>query len=253
MGTEAALALASSPPQFPRSIYSGVVVLGYKGKYHHAVMGGSKSHISVKNEMKPSTFSARIATDIPLNESLEVSFDQYLTHRSRVFKAIFPDKRRSKRLNEEEWRIHMLPIKFLFLTVWPVVDMRLKYKTQGKDYPAGVPLDTTMVLELNVTRWELQGLDNNFQPSHFTLVVQGILYPDRSRVRSRLKGDLEMKMSCVLPPVLSLVPQDALQGVAELVLKRLVENMKHKVNGSLLNDFAEFKRESRRRHTPSTQ
>lgn len=77
---------------------------------------------------KPSTYSSRISTDIPLYEipgvkippffislslSLcdgfdlvfefwngQASFDQYLEDKPRVFKAIFPDKRRSSQINE---------------------------------------------------------------------------------------------------------------------------------------------------------
>lgn len=48
----------------------------------------------------------------------------------------------------------MLPINFLFLTVWPVVDMRLRYKTGGKGYPPGVPQETTKVLELDVVSYK---------------------------------------------------------------------------------------------------
>lgn len=44
----------------------------------------------------------------------------------------------------------MLPIQFLFLTVWPVVDMKLKCKSRGEDYPPGVPQDITKVLELDI-------------------------------------------------------------------------------------------------------
>lgn len=51
---------------------------------------------------------------------------------------------------QEEWRIQMLPIQFLFLTVWPVIDMRLRCKSRGKDYPPGVPHNITKVLELNI-------------------------------------------------------------------------------------------------------
>ncbi|KAJ8775151.1 hypothetical protein K2173_020155 [Erythroxylum novogranatense] len=199
----------------------------------------------VKCEMavKPATYCSRIATDMPLYESPGASFDRYLEDKPRVFKAIFPDKRRSQQLNEEEWRIQMLPINFLFLTVWPTVDMRLKCKTGGADYPPNVPKDITKVLELNITRWELQGLDDMFQPSQFTLFVKGALYPDRRGARTRLKGQLEMKMGFILPPMLKLIPEDVRRNIAETVLTRLVENMKNKVNGSLLADYGRFKRE----------
>lgn len=191
----------------------------------------------------PATYSSSITTDIPLYESPRASFDQYLENKPRVFKAIFPDKRRSQQLNQEEWRIDMLPIRFLFLTVSPVIDMRLRCKSGGKDYPPGVPCDITKVLELEIVKWELQGLDDILKPSHFCLGVKGALYPERRGMRSRLKGQLQMEISFVLPTVLALVPEDVRRDVAESVLKSLVENMKRKVNGSLLADYGEFKRE----------
>ncbi|XP_030547936.1 uncharacterized protein LOC115753461 isoform X2 [Rhodamnia argentea] len=135
-----------------------------------------------------STYTSRISTDVPLYESHGASFDQYLEDKPRVFQAIFPDKRRSQQLNEEEWRIQMLPIQFLLLTVWPVVDMRFRCKSRGRDYPPQIPQDISKVLELDITRWELQGLDSILKPSHFVLGVKGALYPDRRGTRSRLKG-----------------------------------------------------------------
>ncbi|KAH7554548.1 hypothetical protein JRO89_XS12G0234200 [Xanthoceras sorbifolium] len=210
----------------------------------HAVTR-KRSQPLVKNQaaVKPATYTSRISTDIPLYESPGATFDQYLEDKPRVFKAIFPDKQRSQQLNEEKWRIQMLPIEFLFLTVWPVVDMRLRCKRGGTDYPPEVPMDITKVLELDITRWELRGLDNILDPSHFSLGVKGTLYSDKQGTRSRLKGQLQMNISFVLPPMLVLVPEDVRRSVAESVLTRLVENMKHKVNDSLLADYSKFKRE----------
>ncbi|KAL8233985.1 hypothetical protein R6Q59_020085 [Mikania micrantha] len=190
-----------------------------------------------------STYSSRIATDMYLYESPDASFDQYLEDKPRVFKAIFPDKRRSQQLNDEEWRVHMLPIQFFFLTCNPVIDMRLRCKTNGQDYPTGVPSQVTKVLALDIVRWELLGLEDIVKPSEFSLGVKGALYPYRQGNRSRLKGQLSMSIAFDLPPVLSLIPEDVRRDVAEAVLKRLVENMKEKVNGSLLADYSKFKNE----------
>lgn len=205
----------------------------------------SKSTVMIiENQMvKPATYSSRISTDIPLYESPRASFDQYLEDKPRVFKAMFPDKQRSQRLNEEEWRVQMLPIQFLFLTVWPVIDMRLRRKSEGVDYPPGVPQDITKVVELDIIRWELQGLNDIVKPSEFSLGVKGALYAERRGTQTRLKGQLQMSISFVLPPVLALVPEDIRRDIAESVLERLVENMKDRVNGRLLKDYSEFKRE----------
>ncbi|KAL8475733.1 hypothetical protein ACS0TY_028406 [Phlomoides rotata] len=194
--------------------------------------------------VNPSTYSSRISTDIALYEIPGASFDQYLEEKPRVFKAIFPDKRRSQQINEEEWRVHMLPIEFLFLTVSPVIDMRLRCKSSGMGYPPGVPRDISKVLELDIIRWELQGLDEMLKPSQFSLSVKGALYPDRRGSRSRLKGQLQMSISFILPAMLALIPEDIRRDVAESVLKKLVENMKDKVNVSLIADYSAFKKET---------
>lgn len=137
----------------------------------------------------------------------------------------------------------MLPINFLFLTVKPVVDMRLKCKSEGIDYPPEVPKYITKVLELEIIRWKLEGLDDMLRPSHFSLGVKGVLYPYRQGPRSRLRGRLQMSISFILPDVLSLIPEDVRREVAESVLSRLTENMKDRVNRSLLADYNAFKRE----------
>lgn len=199
----------------------------------------------VKSQMinNATTYTCSISTDIPLYEIPEASFDGYLENKPRVFRAIFPDKRRSQQLNQEVWKIHMLPIDFLLITVWPVIDMRLRCKSKGVEYPPGVPPNVSKVIELDIIRWELQGLDDVLKPSDFSLGVKGSLYPDRNGPRSRLKGQLQMSISFVLPPVLALVPETVRRDVAESVLRRLLQNMKSKVNGSLLSDYGEFKRE----------
>ncbi|CAN8233080.1 unnamed protein product [Cochlearia groenlandica] len=204
-----------------------------------------KCHLS---PLKPATYSSRISTDIRLHESPQALFDEYLEDKSRVFEAMFPDKPKNHRLNEEEWRIQMLPIRFLFLTARPVVVMRLRCKSNGQDYPSHVPLDTTKVLELSMTKWELKGLDRVMRPSDFILGVQGALYPDRRGRHTRLKGRLETNISIVLPSVLALVPEDVRRNMANAILNGLVENMKHMVIESLVNDYSKFKNE-RRIHT----
>ncbi|KAL7100936.1 hypothetical protein ACP275_08G025900 [Erythranthe tilingii] len=174
-----------------------------------------KRNMKVEAQMvNPSTYSSRISTDISLYE-----------------------------IPGDEWRVHMLPIEFLFLTVSPVIDMRLRCKSSGTEYPPGVPQDISKVLQLDIIRWELQGLDEMLKPSQFSLGVKGALYPDRRGPRCRLRGQLNMSISFVLPPMLGLVPEDIRRDVAESVLKRLVENMKDKVNSSLISDYNEFKRE----------
>ncbi|XVE68184.1 hypothetical protein DITRI_Ditri09bG0048400 [Diplodiscus trichospermus] len=206
----------------------------------HANIKPKSQKYLVRNELevKPATY-----TDIPLYETPGALFDEYLEHKPRIFNAMFPDKHRSRQLNQDEWRVQMLPPRLLVLNVWPVVDLRLRCKSRGRDYPPEVPHDITKVLELDITRWELRGLDNVVDPSHFTLTVKGTLYPDRRGNKSRLRGHLEMNISFVLPPVLALVPENVRDSLGKEAMTKLVESMKQKVDGSLLADYSKFKRE----------
>ncbi|KAJ4707407.1 Protein of unknown function (DUF1997) [Melia azedarach] len=54
----------------------------------------------VEDQTEPDYYSSRTFADIPLYESPWALFDHYLEDKSRVFKAMFPDEQRSKRLNE---------------------------------------------------------------------------------------------------------------------------------------------------------
>ncbi|KAF8679191.1 hypothetical protein HU200_045958 [Digitaria exilis] len=189
-------------------------------------------------EVRPSsspdavTYSASISTDMPLHEPPGASFDEYLQDRARVFRAMFPDESRSERLGDGEWRVQMLPLQFLLLTVRPVVVMQLRHRAGG--------------LDLRVTEWELRGLDSGYAPTSFDLGVSGSLYADRSRGRlagCRMRGHLEIVITVVLPPPLRLVPESALRGVAESVLSRLAEKMKRDVDVGLIADFRRFRRE----------
>ncbi|KAM0828179.1 hypothetical protein ACQ4PT_067723 [Festuca glaucescens] len=176
------------------------------------------------------TYSSSIDTDMPLYEPPGVSFDEYLQDRPRVFRAMFPDESRSQRLSDEEWRIQMLPLEFLLITVRPVVVMQLRNRGG--------------VLELRITEWELRGLESGYAPASFDLGVRGSLYADRGRRRgSRLRGHLEISITVALPPPLRIVPEGVVRGVAETVLSTLAERMKRDVDVGLVADFQRFRME----------
>ncbi|KAJ4750590.1 hypothetical protein LUZ62_084995 [Rhynchospora pubera] len=203
----------------------------------------ANSTFSASKKGNTVTYSSIISSNIPLYESPEVSFDEYLQDRPRVFKAVFPSHHRSNRLNEEEWKIQMVPFQFLLVSAHVVVVMRLRCKTHGKEYPSNVPVNATTVLELQTTKWELRGLQSSSIPSEFTLCVKGTVYPERKEKQSLLKGNLEIGISLVRPPLLSLVPDKVLEGMAETILRSLAEEMKHSMNVSLPKDFNNFRRE----------
>ncbi|XP_009761891.1 uncharacterized protein [Nicotiana sylvestris] len=197
------------------------------------------------NAQQTYTSQITVQADMPLYESPDASFDRYMEDKPRVFKAIFPENRGTQRVNEEEWRIRMEPIVFLFLTAWPVVIMRIRYKTKGKEYPSGVPTNTSTVLELKITKWDLEGVtEGENKPSEFRINMEGALYPDRRGTRSRIKGHFNMSLSFAPPPMLALVPPHVHQHVTQSVMKNMAESMQHKVRDNLLADYTKFKKEN---------
>ncbi|RCV39592.1 hypothetical protein SETIT_8G236300v2 [Setaria italica] len=63
--------------------------------------------------------------------NVQASFDDYLQDRT-----MFPDESKSQRISDGEWRVQMLLLQFLLVTVRPVVIMQLQHRTGGLD-PSG--------------------------------------------------------------------------------------------------------------------
>ncbi|CAI5479933.1 unnamed protein product [Closterium sp. Yama58-4] len=156
----------------------------------------------------------------------QAPFHEYLKNPNRVFDAFFPDKQRSEKLSEDEWRIHMLPITFFLVTARPIVDMRIFL-----DQPSPL-LDRVRdassvkhVMRLQATNWELKGVD--YDPANFSL-------------------DMAVTVGMQVPPNLFLVPRQSIEAVGSAVLQQLLASMKDKVNNRVLSDYAKFSAERAR-------
>ncbi|AES74761.1 hypothetical protein MtrunA17_Chr6g0453601 [Medicago truncatula] len=202
-----------------------------------------KTSCSVIRNEKTSSFSYRSIANVPFYELPGASFDQYMDDRLRVLKAVFPEKGNSKQLNEEEWRVEMPSIQCFILKVQPKVDVRLRIKSNGEDYPSHVPHHISKILELHFTRWELQGLNSLYNdPYDFNLDVRGIIYPERKGKSSWLKNQMEMKINFTVSPTMTFVPEHILKDALELVFKTMWNQMKQEFHGNLLADYNSFKR-----------
>lgn len=67
------------------------------------------------------------------------------------------------------------------------------------------------------TRWQLRELETIFQPTSFSLGIEGTLFSDKNGPQSRLKGQMTLSISCILPPAMSIVPEEIVKGVTESV------------------------------------
>ncbi|CAH9092525.1 unnamed protein product [Cuscuta epithymum] len=238
------------PPLMPTSSVSC--------KYSNVVFPPPKRSLEIVNAHRPSingtdsnrqTYSFRITVDIPFYEAPQASFDEYLEEKSRVLKAICPnEKRKPEQISEEEWRIYMAPVEFLFLSVSPVVNMRMRCKAKGMGYPSGIPPNTSKLLELKAMKSELKGnIDGLIKQTRFQLGVEGVVYPHRKGISgsssSSIKGQLLMSITFTRPSALALVPQHLHDDAAQLILKSIGERMERNVSEGLLADYAKFKKE----------
>lgn len=202
----------------------------------------------VCSDRKTHTF--KITFDIPFYEAPEASFDEYLEEKPRLIRAISPyEKRLPERINEEEWRIYMAPIEFLFMSVAPVVHMRVRVtcKGQGACFPSGIPPNTSKILELKAIKSELKGsMEGLLKQTRFELGVEGVVYPVRKgsiKGSSRMKGELVMSITFDPPSAFALIPQNFHNDAAQLILKSIGEKMERNVNEGLLADYIKFKKE----------
>ncbi|KAM3315592.1 hypothetical protein ACQJBY_033998 [Aegilops geniculata] len=204
--------------------------------------GGKAAKEKKVNPRDLFTFSYRFNTDIPMGETPGASIDEYLMNRPRIVGAVFPDKRKRTKLNDEEWSVQLVPIQFLFLSACPVIAVRFVSRSGGEGYPPHVPVHATSLLLMEVTDYKLKGLQRDAMPSHLALTVRGSLYPQPEGRRS-LRGHVEMSVGFNLPPVLALVPEPIIRGVGDTVLRQLAEQMKHDFDTGLAADFKKYRTE----------
>ncbi|XP_020148199.1 uncharacterized protein [Aegilops tauschii subsp. strangulata] len=204
--------------------------------------GGKAAKEKKVNPSDLFTFSYRFNTDIPMGETPGASIDEYLMNRPRIVGAVFPDKRKRTKLNDEEWSVQLVPIQFLFLSACPVIAVRFVSRSGGEGYPPHVPVHATSLLLMEVTDYKLKGLQRDAMPSHLALTVRGSLYPQPEGRRS-LRGHVEMSVGFNLPPVLALVPEPIIRGVGDTVLRQLAEQMKHDFDTGLAADFKKYRTE----------
>ncbi|XLR05160.1 hypothetical protein S83_071358 [Arachis hypogaea] len=162
--------------------------------------------------------------------------------KGRVIKSIFPEKSTSRQLNEELWRVNLSPIQVLFLTCHPVIDISARCISNGEDYPHEIPRHVTKLLEVNIKRWELEGLHSDYMPCDLNLNGKGTLYLENQGTHSFVKKQLHINLALVFPPLLAWVPQHVLHNILQSIIRNYVEDINKGFAVRLLADYNSFKR-----------
>lgn len=57
---------------------------------------------------------------------------------------------------QEEWRVKMIPMQFLYLTCQPVVHITARCISESQDYPPEIPDHITKLLEFHIVSSSIQ-------------------------------------------------------------------------------------------------
>lgn len=67
------------------------------------------------------------------------------------------------------------------------------------------------------TNWEINGIHKDYRPSSANICSRAPVYSEKIGTRSRLKFQLLMNLSFLVPDALSFVPNDVFRGIVETV------------------------------------
>ncbi|MED6106986.1 hypothetical protein PIB30_009834 [Stylosanthes scabra] len=176
------------------------------------------------------------------NNSGASSFDQYMEDKGRVIRVIFPEKSTTHQLNQEMWRVRLSPIQVLFLTFHPILDISARCISNAEDYPPEIPGQVTKLLDINIKRWELKGLNGDYLPCDFNLNANGALYLEKKGANTLVKNQLLINLTLDFPPLLAWVPQHILQNILQSIMGNYVEDINKGLAVRLLADYNSFKR-----------
>ncbi|XP_061337248.1 uncharacterized protein LOC133284266 [Gastrolobium bilobum] len=216
-----------------------------KHKLHnHCCAKASSSSWNFGRKNNTFSFNYRSSSaGVPLHELPGAPFDQYMEDVGRVIQAIFPEKSTNQQLNKEEWRVKMTPIKALFLTCQPIIYITARCLSEGEDYPPEIPGHIIKLIEVQTTRWELQGLHSDYIPLDFNINASGALYLERQGRHSWMKNQIDISLSLAFPPLLAWVPEHVMQKFVHSVLRNYVEDINNGFAVRLLADYNSFKRD----------
>ncbi|MED6144974.1 hypothetical protein PIB30_020444 [Stylosanthes scabra] len=125
---------------------------------------------------------------LPNNDGAS-SFDQYMEDKGRVIRVIFPENSTTHQLNQDLWRVSLSPIRVLFLTFHPILDISARCISNAEDYPPQIPAHVTKLLDIDIKRWELKGLNSDYLPCDFNLNANGALYLEKQGTLTMIMGN----------------------------------------------------------------
>ena len=156
----------------------------------------------------------------------QTSVADYLQESQRIVTALMANSKIDP-LSPHTYRLSMRPLRFMMLSIQPVVDMEVTTTTDG-----------TLVLQS--THCILKGLQS-FNPQ-FELNLRGELTPVRSTPeQTYLAGQAQLEVKVDLPQAFQFTPRTILEGTGNSLLRSILGSVRHRLENQLPRDYLSWK------------
>jgi hypothetical protein len=170
-------------------------------------------------------FTASQSVEIFVNE-VELSLQDYLSQPIRIIHAL-TEADRVEVLGQDRFRLRMRALKFMTLTLQPVVEMQV-WAENGS-------------IQLRSLNCVLEGL--GVLNDRFRLDMQGSLRPDRRGKRQVIvTGLANLQVELDLPPPFSLTPKSILETTGNALLRGILASVQQTLSRKLVSEYLSWAR-----------
>jgi Protein of unknown function (DUF1997) len=153
-----------------------------------------------------------------------IQIQHYLRQPQRLIGALV-DPSRMEQLSSDSFRLKMLPLSFLTLSIQPTVDLQLRTEANGATH-------------LRSIASEIRGIEYINQRFHLNLVGQ--LAPYTVDHITYLIGKAELEVQVDLPPALWFTPKPLLEATGNGLLRSVLLTIKQRLAHQLLQDYRKW-------------
>jgi hypothetical protein len=150
-----------------------------------------------------------------------IHIQHYLRQPQRIVNALAASSQ-IEQLSDDCYRLKMRPLKFMHLSVQPIVDMRVWADSDG-------------TIHLNSVACEIRGVE--YINQRFSLDLVGKLQPVQSNGLTYLKGKADLEVQVELPPPFLMTPRPLLEAAGNGLLKSVLMTIKQRLMHQLLLDY----------------
>lgn len=168
----------------------------------------------------PTRFIASQSVALAISEQ-PIPIQHYLRQPQRLVRALF-DPNRVQQLSRDMFRLKLLPLKFMTLSIQPTVDLRVWAESNGTIYVQSVGCEILGIEYIN---------------QRFTLNLKGYLSPEQINSSTRLTGRADLEVIVDFPPPFSYTPKGILEATGNGLLKSVLLTIKQRLQHQLLADY----------------